>query len=87
MDAPSGPAMGISVRHMDFLSANGARAQPWQNTEMPSAYYVCCIYIPVHFRLDFIMGVNSMNPDQTAPKQSDLGPYCLQYRPPKSRSK
>ena len=25
-----------------------------------------------------------MNPDQTAPKreQSDLGPYCLQYRLP-----
>ena len=21
-----------------------------------------------------------MNPDQTAPEQSDLGPYCLQYR-------
>ena len=31
-DAPSGPSMGISLRHMDFLSANGARAQPWQNT-------------------------------------------------------
>ena len=26
-----------------------------------------------------------MNPDQTAPKeQSDLGPYCLQYCPPKN---
>ena len=25
-----------------------------------------------------------MNPDQTAPKeQSDLGPYCLQHKPPK----
>ena len=27
-----------------------------------------------------------MNPDQTAPswEQSDLGPYCLQYRLPKN---
>ena len=31
-DAPSGPSIGISLRHMDFLSANGARARPWQNT-------------------------------------------------------
>ena len=29
-----------------------------------------------------------MNPDQTAPKkQSDLGPYCLQYRRPKTISR
>ena len=29
-----------------------------------------------------------MNPDQTAPKeQSDLGPYCLQYRLPKNISR
>ena len=29
-----------------------------------------------------------MNPDQTAPReQSDLDPYCLQYRLPKSISK
>ena len=28
-----------------------------------------------------------MNPDQTAPKeQSDLGPYCLQYRLTKNTS-
>ena len=33
-DAPSGPSMGISLRHMDFLSANGARARPWQNTAL-----------------------------------------------------
>ena len=31
-----------------------------------------------HFRLDFIMEANSMDPYQTA--QYDLGPYCLQYR-------
>ena len=24
--------MGISLRHFDFLGANGARALPWQNT-------------------------------------------------------
>ena len=31
-----------------------------------------------------------MKPDQTAPKQreqSDLGPYCLQYRLPKNDSR
>ena len=27
----------------------------------------------------FIMEANTMNPDETAPEQSDLGPYCLQY--------
>ena len=31
-DAPSGPSMGIFLRHMDFISANGPRARPWQNT-------------------------------------------------------
>ena len=38
-------------------------------------------YIQVHFRLDFFMKANHMNPDQTGVvEQSDLGPYCLQYR-------
>ena len=32
-DAPSGPSMGFFLRHIDFLSANGARARPWQNTD------------------------------------------------------
>ena len=32
MDAPSGPSMDISLCHMDFLSANGAKARHWQNT-------------------------------------------------------
>ena len=41
--------------------------------------------IQVHFRLDFIMEANTMNPDRTAPlEQSDLGPYCLQYGLPKN---
>ena len=35
-------------------------------------------YIQVHFRLEFFMEANNMNPDQTA--LSDLAPYCLQYR-------
>ena len=41
-------------------------------------------YIHVHFRLDFLEA-NNMSPDQNASKgaaweQSDMGPYCLQYR-------
>ena len=45
-------------------------------------------YIQLHFRVDFIMEANTMNPDQTAPwEQSDLGPYCLQYRLPKNISR
>ena len=41
------------------------------------------------FTSDFIMEANNLNPDQTAPfwEQSDLGPYCLQYRLPKSTSR
>ena len=38
-------------------------------------------YIEVHFRLDFFLDANNMNPDRTAPK----GPYCLQYRLPENR--
>ena len=49
-----------------------------------SALYVCCKYSNA-FRLNFLMEANTMNPDQTAPwEQSDLGPYCLQYRLPKT---
>ena len=35
------------------------------------------------------MEASNMNPDQTAPKreQSDLGPYCLQYRQSKNLSR
>ena len=52
----------------------------------------CCLlfmsaaYIHVHFRLEFIMVADTMNPDQTAPKgeQCDLGPYCLPLRLPKT---
>ena len=46
------------------------------------------MYIQVLFRLDFIVGANTMNPDQTAPsEQSDLDPYCLQHRLSKNRSR
>ena len=45
-------------------------------------------YFQLHFKLSLIIEVNTINPDQTAPrsnqtatnKQSDLGPYCLQER-------
>ena len=36
-------------------------------------------YIQEHFRQDFFMEANNMNPDQTA---MNLGLYCLQYRLP-----
>ena len=42
-------------------------------TKMLSAFYVCFLY---YFRQDFTMEANTMNPDQTAWEQSDLGPYC-----------
>ena len=38
--------------------------------------FMSAAYIQVHCRLDFIMKANTMNPWE----QSDLGPYCLQYR-------
>ena len=45
-------------------------------------------YIQVHFKLDFFMVANNMNPEQSAPlEQSDLGPYCLQYMLPKNISR
>ena len=37
------------------------------------------VYIQVHFRQDFFIEANTMNPYQTAPK----GSYCLQYRLPR----
>ena len=30
---------------------------------MLSAFYVCCIFIQVHFKLDFIIEANTKNPD------------------------
>ena len=48
-----------------------------------SSAVMSAAYIQVNFRLDFYMEANNMNPDQTAIwKQSDLGPFCLQYRLP-----
>ena len=44
-----------------------------------SAYYICCIF-SIFPQTNLFMLDNAMNPDQTAPRQSDLGPYRLQYR-------
>ena len=59
----------------------------WLSTFCPDNA-VCLLrllHIQVHLKLDFIMEANTMNPDQTAPKeQSDLGTCCLPYRRPKS---
>ena len=51
------------------------------------ACFLPLLHIQVHSRLDFSMEANTMNPDQTAPLESDLGPYCLQYRLPKNISR
>ena len=41
---------------------------------MSSAEYSCKLFKPI-----FCIPANSVDPDQTAPKeQSDLGPHCLQ---------
>ena len=45
---------------------------------MSSVYVVCWIFLQT-FQTYFCIQANSMDPDQTAPKeQSDLGPHCLQ---------
>ena len=42
---------------------------------------ISAAYNQMHFRLVFVMETNTVNPDQTDPKEHiDLGPYCLQYR-------
>ena len=47
-------------------------------------HFMSAAYIQVHFRLDFYVEANNVDPDQTALKQSDLGPYCLLYRLPQN---
>ena len=53
-----------------------------QNCDNNQEIYKCRLlftsaaYIQFHLSLDFIIEVNTMNPDQ---EQSDLGPYCMQY--------
>ena len=42
---------------------------------MLSAEYSCRLFKPI---FAFCIQANSVDPDQTAPKQSDLGPHCLQ---------
>ena len=45
---------------------------------MSSVYVVCWIFLQT-FQTYFCIQANSVDPDQTAPKeQSDLGPLCLQ---------
>ena len=45
---------------------------------MLSVYVVCWIALQT-FQTYFCIQANSVDPDQTAPKeQSDLGPHCLQ---------
>ena len=36
--------------------------------KMLSAYYVCCIIYSNALQTNFIVGANTMRPDQTAPK-------------------
>ena len=44
--------------------------------------FMSAVYTQVHFRLDFIIEANTMNPNQ-----SDLRTYCLQYRLPQNISR
>ena len=44
---------------------------------MPSVYIVCWIVL-LTLQTYFCIQANSVDPDQTAPEQSDLGPHCLQ---------
>ena len=45
---------------------------------MSSVYVVCWIIVQA-FQTYFCIQANSVDPDQTAPKeQSDLGPHCFQ---------
>ena len=43
---------------------------------MPSTF-IFVAYFQMHFRLDFIMTANTINPEQ---EKSDLGFCCLQHR-------
>ena len=48
--------------------------------KMPSTEVVCCMEM-LRSRINFGIHTNSVDPDQTAPKeQSDLGPHCLLQR-------
>ena len=44
-------------------------------------------FFQVHFKSYLIIEVNTLNPDQTAWEQSDLGPYCLRYMQNKNSSR
>ena len=49
---------------------------------MLSAFYVCCIYLNAH-QATFDLGSKHYEPWSDCSEQSDLCPYCLQYRIPK----
>ena len=44
---------------------------------MSSVYVVCWVFLQM-FQTYFCRQANSVDPDQTAEEQSDLGPHCLQ---------
>ena len=49
-----------------------------------SAFYVCCIYSSaLQTEFYYEAEANTINPDPFW-EQSNLGPYCLQYRRPKN---
>ena len=50
--------------------------------EQTICFGMSAAYVQLHFRLDFFMEANNMNPDQT-----DSGKYCSQYRIPKNISR
>ena len=57
---------------------------PYPTNFFLSSKYCLLNKFAAYFQMPFITRANTMNPDQTAPReQSDLGPYCLQYKPPK----
>ena len=44
----------------------------------PVSENVVCLYRLQTFQTYFCIQAKSVDPDQTAPEQSDLGPHCLQ---------
>ena len=74
---------------MEFLSPGLAVMQSPLNLILKPPLFscICCLLftsaanIQVHFRLDFYIESNTIETDQ---EQSDLGPYCLQYRLPRN---
>ena len=81
----------ISGRKIHRKIKKSKKDKEVRNVKLISPIFYCpenvvCIltsaaYIQVHFRLDFTMDANTINPDQTAPwQQSNQGPYIVQYQ-------